>query len=96
MFSMTTSTVKDAGMSRFRMATMWTTCTTVTFIDGTTITTTNANLPATPCTRIMTMSTVTAAAMWPSRTATMSTICTTVADTPLTTSTTTSTSVGAL
>src|SRR5271168_2370063 len=88
---MTTSTAKDAVMSRSRMGTMSTTCTTVTFIDDTTITTTNANRPATPCMRITTTSTVTVVVMWPCRTGTMSTTCTTGADMLRTASTTTST-----
>src|SRR5882757_3336883 len=88
---MTTFTAKDAVMSRSRMGTMSTTCTTVTFIDDTTITTTNANRPATPCMRITTTSTAKDAVTWPCRTGTMSTTCTTGAGTPRTASITTST-----
>src|ERR1700733_15461667 len=88
---MTTSTAKDAVMSPSRMGTMSTTCTTVTFIDDTTITTTNANRPATPCLRITTTSTAKDAVMSRSRMGTMSTTCTTGAGTRHTASTTTST-----
>lgn len=94
MLIMTTSTAQDAGMWRFPMGTTSTMCTTVTSIDRTTVTTTNASHPATPCTKVMTTSTVTAVAMWPCRMTTMSTTCTTGAATPRTANTTTSTDAG--
>jgi hypothetical protein len=84
-------TAKDVAMSRSRTGIMSTTCTTVTFIDGTRIITTNVSHPATRCTNIMTMSTVEDVAMSRSRTGIMSTMCTTGAGTRLTASTTTST-----
>jgi hypothetical protein len=92
---MTTSMAKAAGMLPFRMAITSTIYTTVTSIDGTTITTTNASPPASMrCMRPTTMFMAMAVAMWRSRMAITSTTSTTAADTHLTATTTTSTNAG--
>jgi len=82
-------------MSRSHTGIMSTSCTTVTFIDSTRITTTNVSHPATRCTSNMTISTGKGVAMSRCRMGIMSTTCTMDAGTRLTASTTTNTDTDA-